>query len=100
MRIENLGNSFLGICVVIAMRSAALDVTAAYTSTTEREFIEVQTRLNAILVAVVDWAAYEIRESPSIPSGSPLTKVSHLFGGFRLVACTRGASRLVTRSTP
>lgn len=36
---------------------------AAEPSTTDREFIEMQTSLNAIMVAVVDWSAHEVWEA-------------------------------------
>ena len=36
---------------------------AAEATSTDREFIEMQTSLNAIMVAVVDWAAHEIWEA-------------------------------------
>lgn len=39
------------------------DAEANRTSTTDREFIEMQTSLNAIMVAVVDWAAHEVWEA-------------------------------------
>jgi len=37
--------------------------TAAEPTSTDREFIELQTSLNAIMVAVVDWAAHEVWEA-------------------------------------
>ena len=37
--------------------------TAAEPTTTDREFIEMQTSLNALMVAVVDWAAHELWEA-------------------------------------
>jgi len=50
------------ICGTVAMGL----VTAAFAqraTTTDREFIEMQTSINAIMVAVVDWAAHEVWES-------------------------------------
>jgi cytochrome c556 len=45
-----------------AVAGCAIAVTGigAEPSTTDREFIEMQTSLNAIMVAVVDWSAHEI----------------------------------------
>lgn len=40
-----------------------LTIFAEEPTTTDREFIEMQTSINAIMVAVVDWAAHEIWET-------------------------------------
>lgn len=50
------------VCGAVAMGL----VTAAFAqraTTTDREFIEMQTSINAIMVAVVDWAAHEVWEA-------------------------------------
>jgi cytochrome c556 len=50
----------------IALVAACLTTSSAFaaeTTTTDREFIEMQTSLNAIMVAVVDWAAHEVWEA-------------------------------------
>ena len=51
--------------VIIALTGSALagPGMAAEPSTTDREFIELQTSLNAIMVAVVDWSAHEVWEA-------------------------------------
>jgi hypothetical protein len=41
----------------------APDAGASEPTSTDREFIELQTSLNALMVAVVDWAAHEIWEA-------------------------------------
>ena len=46
------------LCVSLQQSSSA-----AEPSTTDREFIELQTSVNAIMVGVVDWAAHEIWEA-------------------------------------
>lgn len=53
------------ISVAFAMSAMAMapNVLAADTTTTDREFIEMQTSINAIMVAVVDWAAHEVWEA-------------------------------------
>lgn len=57
--------SVVGTTMVVAMLSIGQcgPGFAAEPTTTEREFIEMQTSLNATMVAVVDWAAHEIWEA-------------------------------------
>ena len=45
---------------VVAIMSNAISAEA---TSTDREFIEMQTSLNAIMVAVVDWSAHEVWEA-------------------------------------
>jgi len=47
---------------ILAVSGPCLADTAEATAT-DREFIEMQTSLNAIMVAVVDWAAHEVWEA-------------------------------------
>ena len=51
--------------VIIALTGSSLVGVglAAEPSTTDREFIELETSLNAIMVAVVDWSAHEVWEA-------------------------------------
>jgi len=55
----------LRVVIVAAVLSFGLPPTilAEEPTTTDREFIEMQTSINAIMVAVVDWAAHEIWEA-------------------------------------
>jgi cytochrome c556 len=53
----------LVVIAVVATLGLGLNAQAADTSTTDREFIEMQTSLNAIMVAVVDWSAHEVWEA-------------------------------------
>lgn len=54
----------LGLATLGAMPSVLLADSAVNKATsTQREFIEMQTSLNAIMVAVVDWAAHEVWEA-------------------------------------
>lgn len=57
--------SVVGTAIVMAMLSMGLYGVsfAAEPTRTEREFIEMQTSINATMVAVVDWAAHEIWEA-------------------------------------
>lgn len=56
-----------GIVALAASALAGLGIAgpgiAAEPSTTDREFIEMQTSLNAIMVAVVDWSAHQVWEA-------------------------------------
>ena len=49
------------LCLVLAL--VAPGAVAEKTTTTDREFIEMQTSINALMVAVVDWAAHELWEA-------------------------------------
>ena len=53
----------IGMTAVLATLSSMPGAIAAEATTTDREFIEMQTSLNAIMVAVVDWAAHEVWEA-------------------------------------
>lgn len=55
----------IGIALVASLASVAMlpNAIAAEATSTDREFIEMQTSLNAIMVAVVDWAAHEVWEA-------------------------------------
>ena len=57
--------NFIKFFSVIAMLCCSMVSQAAESeaTTTDREFIEMQTSLNAIMVAVVDWSAHEIWEA-------------------------------------
>ncbi len=48
---------------LVLILAASNPVSAAEPTKTDREFIEMQTSINAIMVAVVDWAAHEIWEA-------------------------------------
>ena len=54
------GRRALMFATLVAVSSLA---GAAEPTKTDREFIEMQTSLNAIMVAMVDWAAHEIWEA-------------------------------------
>ncbi len=61
-----IGNRKAGILVtgiLAVVLSGAVSVNAAEATKTDREFIEMQTSINAMMVAVVDWAAHEIWEA-------------------------------------
>lgn len=53
------GSAVAAFLVLAALRVAI----AAEATKTDREFIEMQTSINAIMVAVVDWAAHEVWEA-------------------------------------
>ena len=53
----------LVVIAVVATLGVGLNALAADASKTDREFIEMQTSLNAIMVAVVDWSAHEVWEA-------------------------------------
>lgn len=53
-----------GLIAIFSLGVLGVGVTrSAETTTTDREFIEMQTSLNAVMVAVVDWAAHEVWEA-------------------------------------
>lgn len=52
-----------GAALLLTVLVAAPGATAEKATTTDREFIEMQTSLNAIMVATVDWAAHEVWEA-------------------------------------
>jgi len=58
-------NGIRKLIVIAALSSlgASPAAFAAESTATDREFIEMQTSLNAIMVAVVDWAAHELWEA-------------------------------------
>ena len=51
------------ITLMLGAIIATSDAGASEPTTTDREFIEMQTSLNAIMVAMVDWAAHEVWEA-------------------------------------
>ena len=53
----------IGILVGISTVTLVPGAIAQRASTTDRSFIEMRTSLNAIMVAVVDWAAHEVWEA-------------------------------------
>ncbi|MDH3439236.1 MAG: cytochrome c [Gammaproteobacteria bacterium] len=53
----------LGCAALLTVAGMVPGAGANEPTTTDREFIEMQTSLNAIMVAVVDWAAHEIWEA-------------------------------------
>jgi cytochrome c556 len=53
----------LVVVAAVATVALGLNALAADTTTTDREFIEMQTSLNAVMVAVVDWSAHEVWEA-------------------------------------
>jgi len=66
--IPELGrNTRLGLAlmfaVFISMPAAIADDTLVKPSTTDREFIEMQTSIEAIMIAMMDWSAHEIWET-------------------------------------
>lgn len=63
MQLEKSRRAALGIAAAVALLGISTGAIAADTSTTDREFIEMQTSVNAIMVAVVDWSAHEIWEA-------------------------------------
>lgn len=52
-----------GIGLVLTIVLAAPGSSAEKATSTDRPFIEMQTSINAIMVAVVDWAAHEVWEA-------------------------------------
>ena len=52
-----------GLSIVLALLVAAPGAIAEKATSTDREFIEMQTSLNALMVAAVDWAAHEVWEA-------------------------------------
>ena len=52
-----------GIALLLALLVAAPGAIAQKATSTDREFIEMQTSLNAMMVAMVDWSAHEIWEA-------------------------------------
>lgn len=66
MPVSNSTRARKGLAGLILGAVATGLVTAALAqraTTTDREFIEMQTSINAIMVAVVDWAAHEVWEA-------------------------------------
>lgn len=59
---KNLLRGLLFICSSILLFSVTA-VQADEATSTDREFIEMQTSINALMVAVVDWSAHEIWEA-------------------------------------
>jgi hypothetical protein len=55
-----LSGGFLSVHLLLIF---ALVASAAEPTKTDREFIEMQTSLNALMVAVVDWSAHEVWEA-------------------------------------
>ena len=55
--------SGIGLITTLAVFASMPNAMSAEATSTEREFIEMQTSLNAIMVAVVDWAAHEVWEA-------------------------------------
>lgn len=53
----------VGLIGTVAAMGLVSVAFAQRASTTDREFIEMQTSINAIMVAVVDWAAHEVWEA-------------------------------------
>ena len=51
------------LLALMLLTTAPGSVAQQSTTTTEREFIELQTSINAMMVAVVDWAAHEVWEA-------------------------------------
>ena len=51
------------VALLLGVLAGAPGAVANEPTTTDREFIELQTSLNALMVAVVDWAAHEIWEA-------------------------------------
>ncbi len=56
---KNRINLFIALALLAAMPITA----SSEPTTTDREFIEMQTSLNAIMVAAVDWSAHEVWEA-------------------------------------
>jgi hypothetical protein len=52
-----------GFALLLTLVFMAPGAVAEKITTTDREFIEMQTSVNALMVAVVDWAAHEIWEA-------------------------------------
>jgi hypothetical protein len=52
-----------GSAALLAILVAVPGAVAQQTTTMDREFIEMQTSINAMMVAVVDWAAHEVWEA-------------------------------------
>jgi hypothetical protein len=59
----SLRNAVTALTFALASFTIFSNVSATEATTTDREFIEMQTSLNAIMVAVVDWAAHEVWEA-------------------------------------
>jgi cytochrome c556 len=55
--------SVVGIALLLTLFAAVPGAIAQKVESTDREFIEMQTSLNAMMVAVVDWAAHEVWEA-------------------------------------
>ena len=53
----------LMLAVFLPMPAAIADDTPVTPSSTDREFIEMQTSINAIMIAMIDWSAHEIWET-------------------------------------
>ncbi|MDX2412048.1 MAG: hypothetical protein QNK16_07465 [Woeseiaceae bacterium] len=53
----------LMLAVFVQMPAAIADDTPVTPSSTDREFIEMQTSINAIMIAMMDWSAHEIWET-------------------------------------
>jgi cytochrome c556 len=51
------------LMALMLLTTAPGSVAQQSTTTTDREFIELQTSINAMMVAVVDWAAHEVWEA-------------------------------------
>jgi len=52
-----------GYAILLSVIAAVPGAVADEPTTTDREFIEMQTSINAIMVAMVDWSAHEIWEA-------------------------------------
>lgn len=55
--------SLLVACAAVTLLYYPIAAQSAEPSSTDREFIEMQTSINALMVAVVDWAAHEVWEA-------------------------------------
>ena len=55
--------SGIGLITTLAVFATLPNAMSAEATSTDRDFIEMQTSLNAIMVAVVDWAAHEVWEA-------------------------------------
>lgn len=57
------GRSQIASAFLILVITSLFSVRAAEPTKTDREFIEMQTSINAIMVAMIDWSAHEIWEA-------------------------------------
>ena len=57
------GKPRIAVAILVLVFTSSSSVHAAEPTSSDREFIEMQTSINAIMVAMIDWSAHEIWEA-------------------------------------